>query len=253
MPEGDTIAHAANRLRPILLDQIPEIEPRHPPLRPWAQRLEGRRVTAVDSYGKHLFVRFGEELTIHSHLRMTGAWHTGPVGARWRRSPRRAWLVLRAGDREAVQFDGPILDLWTGLRARIDRSVAQLGPDILAERFDDADYLRRLRHDDPTRPFGDALLDQRIVAGMGTIWRAESLFDARVSPLTPTSAISDQTALEVIAAARPRMAASARGGGAQRERHVYRRTRCISCAGPIQSGGLGDDNRRLYWCPSCQR
>lgn len=252
MPEGDTIAYAAHRIRPILVGRTPQVWGRHAATHGWDDRLSGREVTSVETYGKHLFIRFEHDLLIHSHLRMTGSWHTGLIGGRWRRAPRRAWLVLRAGDHEVVQFDGPMLDLLTGLRARIDRRVAQLGPDVLADEFDEGDYLRRLREDDPTRPFGDTLLDQRIVAGMGTIWRAESLFDAKLSPFTPNAEIRDEQALAVIAAARPRMADSARGGTQMREKHVYRRTRCRDCGGPISSRGLGDENRRLYWCASCQ-
>lgn len=253
MPEGDTIAYAARRIRPILVGHEPTVESRHGATHGWGERLSGHQVTAIETYGKHLFIRFEHDLLIHSHLRMTGTWHTGLIGARWRRAPRRAWLRLTVGDHEVVQFDGPVLDLLTGLRARIDRRVAQLGPDVLGEDFDNRDFLHRLRQDDPTRPFGDTLLDQRIVAGLGTIWRAESLFDAGVSPLTPNARITDEQACAVIAGVRPRMADSAQGGRQMREKHVYGHSRCSRCSGRIDSRGLGDDNRRLYWCPSCQR
>lgn len=253
MPEGDTIAYAARRLRPILLGRTPQIEARHGSTRGWAERLAGREVIAIDTYGKHLFIRWEGDLTIHSHLRMTGAWHTGPVGKPWRRAPRRAWLVLRAGGQEAVQFDGPLLELATGLRTRNDPRIAQLGPDILGEEFDEQSFLRRLREDDPTRPFGDALLDQRIVAGLGNIWRAEACFDARVSPWTPTRAVTDAQALAAVRAARPRMQDSGRGGMQMRTRHIYRVPRCTQCGGEVSSRGMGDDNRTAYWCPACQR
>ncbi len=92
---------------------------------------------------------------------------------------------LRARGQEAVQFDGPLLELMTGLRSRIDHSIARLGPDILGAEFDEADFLRRLREDDPTRPIGDALLDQSIVAGLGNIWRAEACFGCRHQPVAP--------------------------------------------------------------------
>jgi endonuclease-8 len=210
-------------------------------------------VDAVDTHGKHLFIRFEGDLTIHSHLRMTGAWHTGPIGKPWRRPPRRAWLVLQARGHEVVQFDGPILDLLTGLRSRIDPRIALLGPDILADAFDERDFLRRLREDDPTRPFGDALLDQRIVAGLGNIWRAEACFDARISPWRATQHITDDEALAAVRAVRPRMADSARGGMQMRTRHIYKLPRCLHCRGPVQSRGMGDDNRTAYWCATCQR
>lgn len=253
MPEGDTIASAARRIRGALLGSVPELEPRHPRTRGWERRLSGRVLTHVETHGKHLLLGFDGDLVIYSHLRMTGAWSIGPVGRRWPRAPRRAWLVLRSGEHEVVQFDGPVLELLTALRLRSDPRIAQLGPDVLADEFDAAAFLHRLRQDDPTRAFGDALLDQRIVAGLGTIWRAESLFDARVDPLTPTGHVSDAQALAVIAAARPRMAASAAGERGPRETHVYRKARCPACGEAVQSRGLGDDNRTLYWCPSCQR
>jgi endonuclease-8 len=98
VPEGDTIHYAANRIRPILLGEVPDElttpHPRHGADR-WPEKLAGRAIEAVDAHGKHLFLRFEGDLTIHSHLRMTGSWGTYDEGARWRRSPRRAWLVMR--------------------------------------------------------------------------------------------------------------------------------------------------------------
>ena len=178
VPEGDTIHYAANRIRPILEGHVPdELRPLHPRFARdrWPERLAGRAVRSVDARGKHLFLRFEGGLTIHSHLRMTGWWQTGRSAPQWRRSPRRAWLVLRRGDQEVVQFDGPVLELMTDSRTRIDQRFAGLGPDIVAaDPFDEARFLRRLREDDPTRPIGDALLDQKIVAGLGTVWRSEA-------------------------------------------------------------------------------
>src|SRR4029079_17297550 len=98
MPEGDTIHYAANRIRPIVEGRVPELRTPHPRLRAdrWPERLADRAVTAVDAHGKHLFLHFEGDLVIHSHLRMTGSWGTYRTGQRWRRSPRRAWLVLGA-------------------------------------------------------------------------------------------------------------------------------------------------------------
>src|SRR5919204_2574994 len=109
MPEGDTILHAVRRMRPVLEGRVPDEiltpQPRHA-LDRWPQRLAGRAVRAIDAHGKHLFLRFEGGLTLHSHLRMTGAWGIYREGQRWRRSPRRAWLLLRASGHEVVQFDG---------------------------------------------------------------------------------------------------------------------------------------------------
>ncbi|MFZ0042342.1 MAG: DNA-formamidopyrimidine glycosylase family protein, partial [Solirubrobacteraceae bacterium] len=185
MPEGDTIAWAAKRMRPVLEGHVPEeIETPHPrhSLDRWPQRLGGRAVTEIRTHGKHLFMRFEGDLTIHSHLRMTGVWGIYGPGRRWGRSPRRAWLVLRRAGHDVVQFDGPVLELLTDSRTRFDQRLAGLGPDVLADTFDSARFLARLRSDDGTRGIGDALLDQRNVAGIGNIWKAEGCWEAAVDP-----------------------------------------------------------------------
>jgi endonuclease-8 len=258
MPEGDTIHNAANRIRPLLEGQVPdEIRPLHPRFGRdrWAERLAGRTVRSVDARGKHLFLRFEGGLTIHSHLRMSGWWQTGPVGARWRRAPRRAWLVLRRGDQEVVQFDGPVLELMTDSRTRLDQRIAALGPDVVAEApFDDARFLRRLREDDPTRAIGDALLDQRLLAGLGTIWRGEACWHGEVDPWRTAADVSDDEALAVVHAVRPIMQASAAQGWSEKRINVYGRTGrpCPRCGTPVRTATQGDDNRLLYWCPGCQ-
>ena len=145
MPEGDTIHYAAGRIRPILAGRVPDdLATPHPRLHAerWPQRLDGRAVEAVTAHGKHLVLRFEGDLVVHSHLRMTGSWGTYRAGRRWRRSPRRAWLVLRAGDDEVVQFDGPVLELLTASRARFDRRIAALGPDILGGEFGEVERNR---------------------------------------------------------------------------------------------------------------
>src|SRR4051812_22605136 len=185
MPEGDSIHRAARRVGAALVgSEIRSIEmpqPRHSRDR-WAERLTGRDVHSVDAHGKHLFLRFDGDLTLHSHLRMGGAWGVYPRGGRWRRGAYRAWLVIRTAEHEVVQFDGPVLELMTDGRSRFDRRLAQLGPDVLAPEFDERAFIRRLRDDDPTRALGDALIDQRNVAGMGNIWKSEGCFAAGVDP-----------------------------------------------------------------------
>src|SRR5437763_16716953 len=170
MPEGDSIHRAARRVGAALVgSEIRSIEmpqPRHG-LDRWPERLAGRGVRSVDAHGKHLFVRFDGDLTLHSHLRMRGWWGVYRAGQRWGRSARRAWLVIRTSEHEVVQFDGPVLELMTDSRTRFDQQLAGLGPDVLAEDLDEQAFLRRLRDDDPTRPIGDALLDQHNLAGLG--------------------------------------------------------------------------------------
>jgi endonuclease VIII len=258
MPEGDTIHHAANRIRPVLAGRVPdEIATPHPRFGRdgWPQRLEGRAVEGVDAHGKHLFIRWEGGLVLHSHLRMTGWWGVFDEGQPWRRSPRRAWLRVRAAGRDVVQFDGPVLELMTASRARFDQHLAALGPDVLAPEFDAERFLRRLRHDDPTRPIGDALLDQSTVAGLGTIWRTEGCFAARLDPWRPTGSVTDAEAMAVVEAVRPRMARSAREGFDERDIKVYSSggRPCPRCGTIVRSAGQGENNRRLRWCPNCQR
>jgi len=296
MPEGDTIAYAARRMRPVLDGHVPdEVRTPHPRHRldRWPERLAGRAVTEIRTHGKHLFIRFGplalgpaarsasslaetgsaraiqlarqdradrmssgcfeSDLTIHSHLRMTGSWAVYPPGRRWGRSPRRAWLVLKRAGHEVVQFDGPVLELLT--ESRFDQRLASLGPDILAEEFEPDRFLARLRADDHTRGVGDALLDQRNVAGIGNLWKSEGCWDAAIDPWRPLSQLTDAEALSIIEVLRPRMFESARTGVQDAGRRVFRRhgEACSRCGAKILARGQGEDNRTTFWCPGCQR
>ena len=258
VPEGDTIHYAARRIRAVLAERVPQHvltpQPRHRSDR-WGERLGGRRVLAVDAHGKHLFLRFEGDLTLHSHLRMTGSWRVYRAGERWRRSRRRAWLVIGADGFEVVQFDGPVLELLSDARARTDPRLARLGPDVLAEHFDGELFLRNLRADDPRRPIGDALLNQRTVAGIGNLWKAESCFAAGVDPWRATGEVRDEEALALVAFARERMSQSAHDGFEARPRAVYRRggEPCPRCGSAIRRRGQWEDNRVTFWCPGCQR
>jgi endonuclease-8 len=259
MPEGDTIHSAARRIAEVLVDkQIVSIETPHPRHRldRWPEKLAGRGVRAVDARGKHLFLRFEGNLTLHSHLRMGGMWGVYGRGRRWRRSSRRAWLVIRTPEHEVVQFDGPVLELVRDSRTRFDQRIAGLGPDVLADEFDERRFLTRLREDDSTRAVGDALLDQRNVAGIGNIWRAEACFHAGLDPRRPLREVSDEAALAAVHAIRPLMRRSAKDGwpGKDEPLAVYHRAGlpCRRCGTPVAARGLGDDNRTAYWCPGCQ-
>ncbi len=284
MPEGDTILWAATRIRPVLEGHVPdEIRmpaPRAGALRGspsrdrWPERLEGRRITRVDTHGKNLFIRFGPaaiparqdradrmpsghfegDLVLHSHLRMTGAWGVYGPGQRWGRSPARAWIVLSRGGHDVVEFDGPVLELMTEGRARFDQRLSALGPDLLADDFDADRFLARLRQDDPGRPIGDALLDQRTVAGIGNMWKSEGCWDAQIDPWRPVREVSDGEALSIIAVTRPRMLRSGLEGPREIGERIYRKVGqpCPRCGTPIRSRGQGESNRMTYWCPGCQ-
>jgi endonuclease-8 len=159
----------------------------------------------------------------------------------------RPWLVLRGREHEAVLWNGPVLELSRG--GSVGRA---LGPDILAEPPDLAAMLRRLRETSPGRAVGDALLDQRLVAGIGNVWRAEALWEARVSPWRPLAGVSDPELLAALDVAHRLMLASL--SGARPRRHVYRRAGrpCPRCGEIVRSRPQGDAARIAYWCPSCQ-
>jgi endonuclease-8 len=266
MPEGDSIHRAARRVGAALVgSEIQSIEmpqPRHARDR-WAERLEGRGVRAVDAHGKHLFLRFDGDLTLHSHLRMGGSWGVYPRGGRWHRGAHRAWLVIKTEDHDVVQFDGPVLELMTEGRTRFDQRLAALGPDVLASEFDEQAFLRRLRDEAPSRQIGDALLDQRVVSGFGTVWKSEGCFLAGISPWRRLESVSDAEATAVVSAVRPLMERSVAGsgrivtydGGAGGTKWVFERTGlpCRRCSTPIRFRGQGDENRNTFWCPVCQR
>ena len=254
MPEGDTIRYAANRIRPVLEGHVPdELVTPHPRFRRdrWAERLDGQQVRSVDAYGKHLFLRFENNLTIHSHLRMTGRWRVldddRPVG-------RDAWLVIRRGGKQVVQSKGPVLELMTDSRTRIDQRIAGLGPDILAEEFDYERFLSRLRQDDPTRPIGDAVLEQRTVAGIGNMWKAEACHAAEDRPVAP-----HRRGLRRRGARDRRRRPPAHAGVgpgpplAQPAGLQPRRPPLPALRDADPARGQWDDNRTTFWCPGCQR
>jgi endonuclease-8 len=257
MPEGDTIHRAAAQLRGALAGRVPERiltpQPRHR-LDRWPEKLAGRTLSEVDAHGKHLFLRFEGGLTVHSHLRITGSWAVQPAGSPWRRSKRRAWLVIAAAGWEAVEFDGPVLELMSDARTRTDPRLADLGPDVISEQFDERRFLTRLREDDPTRPIGDALLNQRTVAGIGNVWKAECCFAAELDPWRMTGEVSDAQVLRAVAFARKEMTRAAREGAHVRPHAVYRQADrpCPRCGAPIRQRGQGDNNRVTFWCPGCQ-
>jgi endonuclease VIII len=245
MPEGDALHRAAQRLQ-VLTGQSVDVETPHPRAagKGLAERLNRRRLESVEAVGKNLLLRFEGGLVLRSHLRMTGRWR---VERRGTRRSGRPWLVLRGAEYEAVLWNGPVLEL-TGDGGR----VARLGPDILAPEPDLETMLARLRAE-PARAVGEALLDQRLVAGIGNVWKAEALWEARVSPWRAVGDVSDDELRDALAAAHRLMAASVEGIRATR--HVYRRPGrgCHRCGTAIRSYPQGESARAAYWCPGCQR
>jgi len=148
-----------------------------------------------------------------------------------------------------------VLELLTEGRTRFDQRLAGLGPDVLAPQFDFERFLARLRADDSTRSIGDALLDQRNVAGIGNVWKAEGCWEATIDPWRPVAAITDAEAKAIIDGVRPRMLRSAQSGRMDGEPRVFRRNGqpCPRCGTTILVRGQGADNRTTFWCPGCQR
>jgi endonuclease VIII len=245
VPEGDSLHRAAAKLQ-VLAGQRLEVETPHPraAAKGLAARLDGLTLDSVEAIGKNLLLHFEGGLVLRSHLRMTGRWRLEERGKTRRGRP---WLVLRGAEHEAVLWNGPVLELSRG------GSVARvLGPDILAEPPDLAGMLRRLRGAPPGRAVGDALLDQKLVAGIGNVWRAEALWEARVSPWRPLADVSDAELLAVLEAAHRLMLAGV--GGERHRRRVYRRAgrACPRCGQIVRSRPQGDAARIAYWCTVCQ-
>ncbi|HVH20497.1 MAG TPA: DNA-formamidopyrimidine glycosylase family protein [Myxococcota bacterium] len=244
MPEGDALHRTAARLQVLVGSRIAAESPNpRGAATGVAGGVDGRVLESVEAVGKHLLLRFEGGVTLRSHLRMSGRWRVGPRGTEWLGRP---WLVLRGSAWEAAQWNGPVLTLEA-------RPVRRLGPDLLAAATDVADVVARVKRADPDRLLGDALVDQRLVAGIGNMWLAEALWHARVSPWLTLGGTATAELHAVLTFAQEAMRASVRG--ARRERAVHRRAGrpCPRCGEPIRSRGLGDANRIAYWCARCQR
>src|ERR671924_1045815 len=178
MPEGDTLFRTAAGLRPYLVGRdILAARAQGPGPVPQIQRVVGRRVDAVEAQGKNLLIRFDGGLELRTHLRMNGSWHRYRPGERWRRPASRARLVLEVPGAVAVCFDAPVVELFEERAERLHPTLASLGPDLLAPSFDAAEAVRRLRN--PARAevaIAEALVDQRALAGIGNIWKNETLW-----------------------------------------------------------------------------
>jgi endonuclease VIII len=271
LPEGDTIWRTANALRPRLVGKrLLEVSPE-----PF-HRLEGATVTAVETNGKHLLIRFDSGLVLHSHMRMTGAWHLYRPGEAWRKPVRLAKIVLINEDTVAVLFSAPVVELVREREAV--RDLAHLGPDIrsggtsplsavlgeasapptplsggtspLSLELDLDEVLRRARASD-RKTLGELLLDQRVCAGIGNIYRCESLWRLRLDPWRSPVELSDEELGRVYREARRMMQDGLRG---RFRPAVHGKTgrSCPRCDGRIACRHQGDPPRFVYFCPTCQ-
>jgi endonuclease-8 len=269
VPEGDTIFQTAAALRPLLVGhQILKASARAPG--PQIQRVVGSHVTSVEARGKHMVVRFDNGLALHTHLRMSGTWHRYAPGERWKIAAWKARVVLEVAEHVVVCFNAPVVELMTERAVDLHPALVSLGPDLLRDDFDPAVACDRLR----TRPddeIAEALLDQRLMAGVGNVFKSEILFFESVNPWTPVAALDDEKLRSIVATAqrlllmnRPaddstrisphrvttRGDSSARGASLW----VYGRLNrpCTRCGTPVRVRRQGALNRPTYWCPRCQ-
>lgn len=258
MPEGDTLARTAAGLRPHLLGRAVTAA-RTPPGGPQVGRVVGARIDAVEAQGKNLLIRFDNGLTVRTHLRMSGSWHRYRPGERWKRPAARARLVVEVPGAVAVCFDAPVVELFESRAEAIHPTLARLGPDLLDPAFGpehEAEILRRLR--DPSRASASisaALLDQRALAGIGNIWRNETLFAERIDPLAPVASLDDATLLRLVRTARRLLRASVETTPGRGPVAVYGRVGrpCRRCGTRIQSAPMPAElPRTTFWCPTCQ-
>ena len=258
MPEGDTLHRTAIGLAPHLVGR-PVSAARVRAGGPQIQRVIGATITSVEAVGKNLLIRFDNGLELRTHLRMNGSWHRYRPGERWRRPAGRARLVLEVPGAVAVCFDAPVIELFETRAEAIHPTLSRLGPDLLDSDWspdDAAEARRRLR--DPSRTgltISAALLDQRALAGIGNIWRNETLFHERVDPWARLSDLDDATVDRLIATAGRLLRASVALAPGRQPMAVYRRVGrpCRRCGTLVRSAPLsGEVPRTTYWCPTCQ-
>jgi endonuclease-8 len=269
MPEGDTLFRTAAGLRPYLVGRrVTAARTGGPGALPRIERIVGQEITAVEALGKNLMIRFDNGLEIRTHLKMTGSWHRYRPGEPWRRPPARARLVIEVPGAVAVCFDAPVVELLEQRAEALHPSLGRLGPDLLGPDFDAAEAVRRLR--DPLRAahqIGEALVDQRVLSGIGNVYKSEVLWLERVAPSAIVADLDDATLTRLVTTARRLLLENAgRSGGPERVTtgadrraigplYVYGRTGrpCRRCGTPISSNRQGRDlPRTTYWCPTCQ-
>lgn len=258
MPEGDTVWRTARHLHEALAGrQLTRTDFRVPAFA--TVDLSGARVDEVVSHGKHLLIRTADH-SIHSHLKMEGAWHVQPLGTDWRRPGHSARAVLENVEWQAIGYSLGILEVLA--RSDEHTAIAHLGPDLLGPEWDLDEAVRRITVD-PERPVFLALMDQRNLAGFGNEYVNELLFIMGLSPHRPVGEVTDirrvvsrgQRMLDVNKSRVDRsFTGSTRTG---EDRWVYRRerARCRRCGTPLRHGQLGDrptTERNIFWCPSCQ-
>lgn len=254
MPEGDTIHRTAATLRVLVglrLDRLRLLRTPSAPLPP-----PGTSITDVRARGKHLLIGFGDGHVLHTHMRMNGSWHLARPGERWRAPRGSARAVIETPALVAVCFRAPVVELLTDREVDRHPVLAALGPDLCLPDPDLDDILGRLERTDPERPIAEVLLDQRVAAGIGNVYKAETLHACEVHPFASLGSIGTPT--------RRRLYATAAGLLRRNLRSSDRRTvpeglavygrrglACRRCGDTIRED-RGVDARITAWCPGCQ-
>lgn len=260
MPEGDTIYRSAVTLRPAMEGgTIAEARLRDPHFE--VERLIGAVVTQVEARGKHLLMHLSTSDAIHSHMGMTGSWHIYHVGQKWRKPEHYAALTLRINQLDVICFSPKQLELLTADQLRRHPHLPKLGPDIAADgEFDVEAALANLRTRNET-PLGEAVMNQRLLCGVGNIYKAELLFIMGFDPFAPVERFSDDELRRMLHKGRALMVRNLGGPrrttrfGSDAGRHwVYNRsgTPCPKCGTAIRLRRQGEAGRTTCWCPECQ-
>lgn len=249
MPEGDTIFRTAEKLRGALQGKR-VVSARPDRLR----RLAGTTVSDVQPIGKHLMIRFDNGLALHTHMRMRGVWQVYLRGQRWSRPEWQLRALLETEDLVAACFAAPVVELVRDESTK----VGHLGPDILGADWDVQVVVKRARSLGSV-PAGELLLDQRVTAGIGNVYRCEALWQRKVNPWKRSGEMSDEELAGLFEAARHAMLANL-GGGFRRRFPGYGRGAvhgragrpCPRCGTLIKARAQGEQARVAYWCPRCQ-
>jgi endonuclease-8 len=278
MPEGDTIYRAARALQRAIGGKV--VTGFETGLAKLARvdddaSLVGRTVEKVESRGKWLLIYFSGDLILVTHMLMSGSWHLYRTGERWRMGRARMRVVIRTEDWEAVAFNVPIAEFHTARSLERSSQVPKLGPDILGGEFTVAggvDRLAAYAREHPDAEIGVVLLNQRVMAGLGNVYKSEVAFAAGVNPFRAMRTISQKEMAGMVEFAQRYMKANVEDGkgdgivtysGNRRTTHamnreerlwVYRRQgqECRRCGAAVMMRRQGEQARSTYWCPACQ-
>jgi endonuclease-8 len=275
MPEGDAIYRAARNMHRVLAGQVVtkfETAYAHLDRVNVDTPIVGRTIERCESAGKHHLIVFSGDVILRTHMRMNGSWHLYRHGERWWRGPQAMRVRIDTAEWVAVAFQVPVAEFVTAKQLASTDPVAKLGPDLLGREFDRDEAVRRLIVSGH-QPIAMSLLDQRMVAGIGNIYKSEVLFLAGVNPFTPAGAVPRPVLERMMDIARGLLTDNVIDGSSGRIQ-TYRSLRmtnpatahdeslwvygragkpCRKCATPIEMKKMGIAARSTYWCPNCQR